>query len=276
MKTWFITGASTGLGREYTLAALERGDKVAAVSIDPENMQDYKEKYGDNVLVKYIDVTDRDLVFKVFNEAVEAFGHIDVVVNNAGYMQFGAVEAMSEKEARKIVDCNFFGTLFVSQAAAAHMRPRRSGTIVQTSSLAGIDTIAGEGLYGATKYAVLGMSQGLYHELKDLGVRVIVVQPGPIKTTMAKRTKICERKIPDYEAVLQEETDRWEKNDEYEGDEGDPVKCAQLLLRLVDSENPPRHMVFTTFAYNILNIVLKERLAEAEEWKEESASVDIR
>ena len=275
MKTWFITGASTGLGREYTLAALERGDKVAAASIDPENMQDYKEKYGDQVLVQYVDVTDREMVHRVFDEAVAAFGHIDVVVNNAGYMQCGAIEEMSEEEARRIFDCNFFGTLFVSQAAAEHMRPRRSGTIVQTSSLAGIDTIAGEGMYGATKYAVIGMSQGLYHELKDFGVRVIVVQPGPIKTTMAKRAKLCARRIPDYESVLKEEIDRWENNDEYEGDEGDPAKCAQLLLRLVDSDEPPRHIVYTSFANNILKMVLNARLDEAEKWKEESSSVDL-
>ena len=275
MKTWFITGASTGLGREYTLAALNRGDRVAAASIDPENMQDYKEKYGDRVLVQYLDVTKKEMVHQVFAEAVAQFGQIDVCVNNAGFMQCGAVEEMNEEEARRIFDCNFFGTLFVSQEAAEHMRTRRSGTIVQTASLSAVDTIAAEGLYGATKHAVVGMSQALYHELKDFGVRVIVVQPGPIRTNMARLAKICKKRIPDYEKVLAAETERWSDEDNHETDCGDAAKCAQVLLKLVDSENPPRHIVFTSFAYEILQMAVKARLEEAEAWKEESFSVDL-
>lgn len=276
MKTWFITGASTGLGREYTLAALRRGDRVAAVSIDPENMQDYKEDFGDQVLVQYLDVTDSAMVRKVWNEAAEYFGHIDVCVNNAGYMQCGAVEEMSEEEARKIFDCNFFGTLFVTQSAAEHMRERRSGTIVQTASLAAIDTIAAEGLYGATKHAICGMSQALYHELKDFGVRVIILQPGPIKTNMAKLAKLCRRQIPDYEVVLAAEKSRWGKEDDHTADTGDASKCAQVLLKLVDSDDPPRHIVLTSFAYSILQMSIKSRLDEAEAWKEESFYADLK
>ena len=161
MKTWYITGASTGLGRQYTLAALNRGDRVVAASIDPENMEDYKEKYKDQVLVQYLDVTKKDMVDQCFKEAVEYFGGIDICVNNAGYMQCGAVEEMSEEEVRKIFDCNFFGTFFVTQAAVEHMREKRSGMIIQTASLSAIDTIAGEGIYGATKKAIHGMSQAL-------------------------------------------------------------------------------------------------------------------
>lgn len=275
MKTWFITGASTGLGREYTLAALNRGDRVAAASIDPENMEDYREKYGDQVLVQYLDVTDRNMVMKVFAEAAEYFGHIDICVNNAGYMQCGAIEEMSEEEARRIFDCNFFGTLFVSQAAAEHMRARRSGTIVQTTSLSTVDTIAGEGMYGATKHAVYGMSQAFYHELKDLGVRVIIVQPGPIKTNMAKRAKLCAKRIDDYKNVLAAETERWSNEDDHTADTGDPAKCAQALLKVVDADNPPRHIVLTTFGYKILKMSIEARLKEAEEWKELSFSADI-
>ena len=275
MKTWFITGASTGLGREYTLAALNRGDRVAAASIDPENMQDYREKYGDQVLVQYLDVTKKDMVDKVFAEAVQTFGHIDICVNNAGYMQCGAVEEMSEAEARRIFDCNFFGTLFVTQAAAAHMRSRRSGTIVQTASLSAVDTIAAEGLYGASKHALMGMSQALYHEMKEFGVRVVVIQPGPIKTNMARRAKVCEKRIPDYNQVMAAELERWSNPEDHTADTGDAAKCAQALLAIVDSENPPRHIVFTSFAYEILQMSVEARLAEAEEWKEVSFSCDI-
>ena len=275
MKTWFITGASTGLGREYTLAALNRGDRVAAVSIDPENMQDYRENFGDRVFVQYLDVTKKDMVDQVFAEAVQYFGQIDVCVNNAGYMQCGAVEEMSEEEARRIFDCNFFGTFFVSQAAAEHMRTRRSGMIIQTASLSSVDTIAAEGLYGATKHAVLGMTQAMYHELKDLGVKVVLIQPGPIKTNMARRAKLCEKRIPDYQKVLSAETERWSNEDDHTADTGDAAKCAQALLKIADSENPPRHIVFTTFAYEILKMSVEARMAEAEEWKELSFSCDI-
>ncbi len=275
MKTWFITGASTGLGREYTLAALNRGDRVAAVSIDPENMQDYKENYGDQVFVRYLDVTKKDMVDQVFAEAVQYFGQIDICVNNAGYMQCGAVEEMSEEEARRIFDCNFFGTFFVSQAAAEHMRTRRSGMIIQTASLSSVDTIAAEGLYGATKHAVLGMTQAMYHELKDLGVKVVLIQPGPIKTNMARRAKLCAKRIPDYQEVLAAETERWGNEDDHTADTGDAAKCAQALLKIADSENPPRHIVFTTFAYEILKMSVDERMAEADEWKELTCSCDI-
>ena len=277
MKTWFITGASTGLGRQYTLAALNRGDRVAAASIDPENMEDYKENYGDQVLVQYLDVTKKDMVDQCFKEATEYFGQIDVCVNNAGYMQCGAVEEMSEEEARRIFDCNFFGTLFVSQAAAEHMRERRSGVIVQTASLAAIDTIAGEGLYGASKKAIHGMSQAMYHELKDFGVHVVILQPGPIATNMAKRAKLCKREIEDYAEVVRTERDRWENQEDFEThNEGDPALCAQALLKIVDSEEPPKEIALTSFANEILRIVTKERLDLADEWQEVTAMADIR
>lgn len=276
MKTWYITGASTGLGRQYTLAALNRGDRVAAASIDPENMEDYKENYGDQVLVQYLDVTKKDMVDRCFKEAAEYFGGIDICVNNAGYMQAGAVEEMSEEEVRRIFDCNFFGTLFVTQAAVEHMREKRSGIIVQTASLSAIDTIAGEGIYGATKKAIHGMSQALYHEVKDFGVKVIILEPGPIATNMAKRAKLCRREIEDYAEVVRSERIRWESSKiDRSHDCGDPALCAQALLKIVDSEEPPKEIALTTFANEILRITTKERLELADQWQEVTAMADI-
>lgn len=277
MKTWYITGASTGLGRQYTLAALKRGDRVAAASIDPENMRDYKESYGDQVLIQYLDVTKKDMVDKCFKEAVACFGGINICVNNAGYMLCGAVEEISEEEARRIFDCNFFGTLFVTQAAAEHMRKKRSGVIVQTASLAAIDTIAGEGLYGATKKAVLGMSQALHHELKDFGVKIVILEPGPIATNMAKRAKLCKREIADYAEVIRKERNRWQNQDAFENyNVGDPAFCAQALLKIVDSQEPPKEVALTSFANDILRTVTKERLDLADKWQEVTAMADFR
>ena len=273
-KSWFITGASTGLGREYTLAALRRGDNVAAASIDPENMQDYTEEFGDSVLVQRLDVTDKNSVESCWNEAVRKFGYIDVCVNNAGFMQCGAIEEMTEAEARGIFECNFFGTFFVTQKAAAHMRERRSGTIIQTSSLSAIDTIAAEGMYGATKHAVLGMSEALYHELKPFGVHVVILEPGPIKTQMAKRAKLCKNRIHEYDEVLASELDRWGVGD-YAGDVGDPKGCAKFVLKLADSENPPQHAIFTTFAVDIYRMSSAQRIKEAEDWMEDIKGTDL-
>ncbi len=275
MKTWYITGASTGLGRCYAEAALERGDQVVAASIDPEHMADYPKRYGDRVLVQRLDVTDRNLVKECFAEAVARFGHIDICVNNAGYMQCGAVEEMSEEEARRLFDCNFFGTLFVTQQAARHMRERRSGVIVETASLAALDTIAGEGLYGATKHAVLGMSQALRMELEPFGVKVICLCPGPIWTGMAKRARLCAAHIRDYDEVLAAERTRWSDSDNHDSDVGDPARCAQLLLKAVDSEHPPRQLMFTSFAYDVYHMATAKNLEEAERWKRESAACDI-
>ncbi len=276
MKNWFITGASTGLGRKIAEAALKRGDRVCAASIDPENMQDYEGRFGtNNVLVKKLDVTSYDMCANVFAQAVDYFGHIDVMVNCAGFMQCGAVECMEEDEVRKIFDCNFFGAFFMSKEAARHMRIRRSGTIIHVASLSAIDVIAGESMYGATKMAVKGMAQALHGELAEFGVNVCILEPGPIRTDMAKRAKICRNQIPEYNNSCGEEIERWKKTDSYDMERAtDPEKIAQTVLRIADCDNPPRELVAGSFAYDILNVTYKERLASADEWYEESASCD--
>ena len=274
MKTWFITGASTGLGRCIAEAALNAGDNVAVASIDPENMQDYKGRFGDKVLVIDLDVTKSDKVKEAFASAIEYFGQVDVVVNNAGFMQCGAVESMEEDEVRRSFDCNFFGTFFLSKEAAAHMRPRRSGTIIQIASLSAVDTIGGEGIYGATKHAVLGMSQALHGELEPFGVKVVIVEPGPIRTTMAKRAKMCRNPIHEYDTVIGGELNRWEKEEEVKETNTNPKKCAQVILKLAECENPPREIVLGSFAHEILKETTGNRLVMADQWKEISDSTD--
>ena len=274
MKTWFITGASTGLGRCIAEAALGAGDNVAVASIDPENMQDYIDRYGDRVLVLDLDVSKFDQVQATFDKAVSYFGQLDVVVNNAGYMQCGAVESMEEDEVRGIFDCNFFGTFFLSKVAAGHMRPRGNGTIIQISSLAGIDTIGGESMYGASKSAVIYMSQALHAELAPFGVKVIIVEPGPMKTTMAKRARLCRNPIHAYDDILGDELTRWGTPDGTSSTGGNPEKCARAILNLADHPNPPREIVLGGFAYEILNEVLGKRLEVAKEWKAWSEGVD--
>lgn len=274
MKTWFITGASSGLGRCFAEAALKRGDQVAAASIDPENMQDYPKNYGENVLVLDLDISKSDQVKEAFAKAVDTFGHIDVLVNNAGFMQCGAIESMEEDEVRRIFDCNFFGTFFLSKEAARHMRLRQSGTIIQIASLSAVDTIAGEGMYGATKHAVLGMSQALHMELEPFGVKVVIVEPGPVHTNMSKRAKLCRNPIHAYDKIVGSELDRWAQDAEYDLPGADPAKCAQVILKLADAQNPPREIVLSSFAYNVLQECTSRRLSWAEEWKADTVAAD--
>ena len=276
MKTWFITGASTGIGRCIAEAAFKNGDKVCGASIDPENMQDYEGRFGkENVLVQYLDISNEQMCKETFAKAVAYFGHIDVLVNCAGFMQCGPIEAMATEEVNRIVNCNFYGTFFLSREAARHMRERKSGTIVQIASLSAVDVIAGEGMYGATKMAVKGMSQALHAELAPFGVKVIIVEPGPVHTNMAKRAKLCKERIPAYDVVCGAELDRWEEADGYAmPDATDPAKIGALINRLAYEANPPREITLGSFAYKILNDSYKERLKMADEWKELSDACD--
>ena len=160
-KTWFITGTSRGFGREWTVAALERGDRVAATARDPKTLDDLVEEHGDALLPLELDVTDRDAVFDAVRRAHEHFGRLDVVVNNAGYGHFGMVEEMSEQEARDQIETNLFGALWVTQAALPYLREQGSGHFLQVSSIGGISAFPGIGMYHASKWALEGISQAL-------------------------------------------------------------------------------------------------------------------
>ncbi len=273
MKTWFITGGSTGLGRCIAEEALARGDQVAVAAIDPENMQDYLPRYDKNVLVQYLDVTSEELVTEAFAEAVRKFGRIDICVNNAGFMHLGAVEELTQVEVRKLMDTNFMGNFFVAKQAAKHMRENRSGVIVQMASLAAVDVLAGNGLYGASKWAVEGLSEALYHEMKPFGVKVILVEPGTIKTGIERRSRHS-KPLPAYQELLAEVRRRWVDCDD-SGDTGDPVKCAKVLLKLVELDDPPVRIPLTTFAYEVSQEVCRDRLVQAERWLPYSRMADI-
>ncbi|WP_344381150.1 SDR family NAD(P)-dependent oxidoreductase, partial [Mycolicibacterium diernhoferi] len=163
-KIWFITGASRGFGREWAIAALERGDKVAATARDTATLDDLVAKYGDAVLALQLDVTDRAADFAAVEQAHTHFGRLDVVVNNAGYGQFGFIEELTEADARDQIETNVFGALWVTQAALPFLRAQRSGHILQVSSIGGISAFANVGIYNASKWALEGFSQSLAEE----------------------------------------------------------------------------------------------------------------
>jgi NAD(P)-dependent dehydrogenase (short-subunit alcohol dehydrogenase family) len=159
MKTWFMTGASRGFGREWTLAALDRGDRVVATARNPDTLQDVKERFPDTVLPLQLDVTDRSAVFAAVAQAVDHFGRIDVVVNNAGYGQFGMIEELSEAELRDQVETNLFGAFWVTQAALPFLREQGSGHFLQISSIGGISAFPNVGAYHSSKWGLEGFSQ---------------------------------------------------------------------------------------------------------------------
>ena len=181
-KTWFITGASRGFGKEWAIAALERGDTVAATARDPKTLDDLVQQFGDKVLPLRLDVNDRDAVVAAVQDAHDRFGRLDVVVNNAGYGQFGMIEEISEAEARAQFDTNVFGALFVTQAALPYLREQGSGHFLQVSSIGGISAFPNIGIYNASKWALEAFSQSLAAEVADFGIKVTIIEPGAYGT----------------------------------------------------------------------------------------------
>ena len=177
-KIWFITGASRGFGRSWTIAALERGDKVAATARDTATLKDLVEKYGDALLPIQLDVTDRAADFAAVQQAHQHFGRLDIVVNNAGYGHFGFVEEITEAEARAQLETNLFGALWVTQAALPFLREQGSGHIIQVSSIGGISAFPLVGIYHASKWGLEGFSQALAQEVADFGIKVTLIEPG--------------------------------------------------------------------------------------------------
>ena len=200
-KTWFITGASRGFGREWTIAALERGDTVAATARDTATLDDLVQQFGDKILPLRLDVTDRDAVFAAVKDAHDRFGRLDVVVNNAGYGQFGMIEEISEQEARDQIETNVFGALWVTQAALPYLREQGSGHILQVSSIGGISAFPNIGMYHASKWALEGMSQALAAEVADFGIKVTLIEPAGYSTDWSGSSARHAAADPAYDGV---------------------------------------------------------------------------
>jgi NAD(P)-dependent dehydrogenase (short-subunit alcohol dehydrogenase family) len=181
-KIWFITGSSRGFGREWATAALDRGDRVAATARDASTLDDLVARYGDAILPLTLDVTDRDAVFRTVAQAHDHFGRLDVVVNNAGYGQFGFIEEISEKEARDQFDTNVFGALWVVQAVLPFLRDQGSGHLLQVSSIGGVTAYPNIGIYNASKWALEAISQSLSQEVASLGIKVTLLEPALYST----------------------------------------------------------------------------------------------
>jgi len=263
-KTWFITGTSRGFGRLWATAALERGDKVAAVARDSSSLADLVDKYQDAVLPIALDVTDRAAGHDAVHAAHRHFGRLDVVVNNAGIGLFGAVEETSEAEAREQFDTNFFGSLWVSQAALPLLREQGGGHILQVSSVLGVTTFPYAGLYNASKWAVEGLMQTLASEVAAFGIKMTLIEPGPYGTDWAGSARHS-APLPAYDQL----------RDDF-ANSGlvfvDPANTPKAILAVVDAENPPLRVFLGTGAREMVTADYQARLEQWSAWADVATS----
>ncbi|MCP2258835.1 NADP-dependent 3-hydroxy acid dehydrogenase YdfG [Streptoalloteichus tenebrarius] len=267
-RVWFVTGAGRGFGREFTRAALAVGDRVVATARRPHVMDDLVAEHGDDLVVLPLDVDDRAAVFAAVERAVAAFGRLDIVVNNAGYGLLGMVEEVTEAEVRAQMDTNFFGALWVTQAVLPHLRAQGSGHIVQISSLGAHLGFASTGLYGASKWALEGMSEALAHEVARFGIRVTLVEPGGYATEWGANLHMAAQSEA-YAPLYAELAQMWG-----EVTDGDPAKVAEAVLTLVDSDEPPMRLLLGSLAYDTAMDVARRRVAEWERWEAVSRAAD--
>jgi len=262
-KVWFITGTSRGFGREWSIAALERGDLVAATARDTSTLDDLVAAYGDAVLPITLDVTDRAAAFAAVAGAHEHFGRLDVVVNNAGYGQFGMIEELSEAEARQQIEANLFGALWVTQAALPLLRAQGSGHILQVSSIGGISAFPTVGIYHASKWALEGLSQSLALETAGFGIKVTLIEPGGYATDWGGNSARHATQLPAYDEVRAQAANRPSRR----GTPGDPTATRDAVLTLVDSDNPPLRVFLGETPLAIATADYESRLATWNKWQ---------
>jgi NAD(P)-dependent dehydrogenase (short-subunit alcohol dehydrogenase family) len=257
MKTWFITGTSKGFGRIWAEAALDRGDQVVASARDIKSLSGLKKKYGNKVLIQELDVNSRDSVFKAVKQAHDKFGQLDVVVNNAGYGQFGAIEELIEKEAREQMETNLFGALWVTQAVLPILREQKSGHILQVSSIGGVHAFAGIGMYHASKWALEGFSQSLSQEVKDYGINVTIIEPGGFSTDWGGPSAKHAKKLPVYNKIREARENMRSTNKP-----GVPEATGPVVLKLVDMKEPPLRIFFGSAPNKMIHPEYENRLNE--------------
>ena len=269
---WFITGCSTGFGRELAKLIVARGWPVVATARNKAEVEDLAT--SDKVLALELDVTDGKEIDAAVKAAEEKFGAIDVLVNNAGYGYLTTVEEGEEKHIRAMFDANVFGLFALTRAVLPGMRKRRKGHIINITSVGGHVGNPGSGYYAATKHAVEGWSKSLAAETAPLGIKVTAVAPGPFRTDWAGRSMIqTENRIADYTEITGA---RLAAVTAQSGNQaGDPVRAGEAMIKLTESENPPLHIVFGAPGLGMVTNNLKKELAEIEAWRELGLGTDF-
>jgi NAD(P)-dependent dehydrogenase (short-subunit alcohol dehydrogenase family) len=272
-KIWFVTGSSRGFGREIVEAALKRGDQVVATARNPNQLGDLS-KYGDRVLASALDVTDPAAAKRAIDETLRVFGSLDIVVNNAGFADSAPIEEMTQQSFRAQIETNLFGVVNVTKAALPAFHQRRSGHFLQFSSIGGrVGGTPGMGAYQTAKFAVEGFSEVLNAEAKPLGIKVTIIEPGGFRTDWGGSSMHTSSVGADYEDTVgamnrfrQSTVSTWR---------GDPKRAADILLDLVDMDEPPLRLLLGDGAVRSAEESSRERAAEAEMWAEVSRSADF-
>jgi NAD(P)-dependent dehydrogenase (short-subunit alcohol dehydrogenase family) len=269
--TWFITGTSSGVGYELTRRALERGDQVVATARNTTPLADLMSDFPEQVLVVEVDVRDEDAAQLAVKRAIKAFGRIDVLVNNAGYGLFGAVEEVTDEQARAIFDTNVFGVLNVLRAALPVLRAQRAGHVVQMSSLFGHMSFPGTGVLAATKHAVAGLTEALAHELNPLGIRFTMIEPGGLNTEFMSKA-VFGKLIPDYDEVT---------GTMLRSIGAVPLNSlpgagdvAAAILKIADTANPPLLLALGRSAEDEIRKALTARLSDLADWADTTRELD--
>jgi len=271
MRTWLITGCSSGFGRRLALAAAQRGDQVIATARNLKTIEEMAEPFDGRMISLPLDVTDAAAAEAAAAKAVEIFGGFDVLVNNAGYGLFGAIEEGTPEEYRPMFEVNVFGLIETTRAALPVLRSS-GGTIVNMSSGAGIAGSGGAGYYNAAKFAVEGISEALAGELKPFGIRVLIVEPGPFRTDFLGRSiTMAANEMPEYAASSRKhyrETNNGQQA-------GDPDKAIAVILQAVDADDPPLHLPLGPIAHSIAERKLAAFRSDIDAWCEVSIATDF-
>ena len=269
---WFITGCSTGFGRELARYVVERGYQTAVTARNLKDLKEFTNK--PNALVLQLDVTDQSQIDLAVKDVEDEFGHIDVLVNNAGIGYFAAVEESEEDQVRKMFEINVFGLGRMINAVLPNMRKRRKGAIVNFSSIGGLRSFPSIGYYNATKYAVEGLSEALWQEVEPLGIKVMVVEPSGFRTDWAGRSaNESKKQIEDYAPTAGE----WRRQVRaISGKQrGDPVRAAHAIVKAIEAPVPPHHLLLGNDAYEEATAKLEELSKEFSKWEKVSRAADF-
>jgi NADP-dependent 3-hydroxy acid dehydrogenase YdfG len=270
---WFITGCSTGFGKELARLVLDQGWRAVVTARQLDRLTGLASGHEENALVVQLDVTDRAQIALAVRQAEEKFGCIDVLVNNAGYGYLAAMEEGEDEQIRAMFETNFFGLVAMTNAVLPGMRQRRSGHIVNFSSIGGLVSFAATGYYHATKYAVEGLSESLSIELAPLGIKVLIVEPGPFRTDWAGRSLLeSGTVINDYDSTAGER--RRQTHERSGRQQGDPVRAGKAIIDAVGSQNPPLHLLLGKPALEMGYRKLEALKKDFDSWRQTTLGAD--
>lgn len=276
MKTWIITGASTGIGKGIALAALKHGEKVIVTSRKIEKLQLLVDQYPDRCIPKQLDLTDTNSM-KEFMTYVKNLDHVDVLVNNAGYGYLAAVEEGKYQEIRKVFDTNLFGPVDLTQAVLPKMRAVKKGAIINISSVDAVRGSTGSSFYAATKAALESITDGLEREIAPFNIKVMIVEPGGFQTDFYASLEETKNKVKAYDQQKYSEDDELDRKKNIPADinvPGDPMKAGEVIYEVIQKDDYPRRLLLGSDALNFTQNELRRRLNETKKWADTSKKTD--